>query len=218
MTPRIYASDEVQYFSYLRSLWFDHDVSFENEYQHFYDSRHRARTRLPRDVSRAQTETGRRISFATIGVGDPVGAVLRRRRCRRARWRGLADRRSSRWLRPAVRAAVATARRSTARGDCCCRSVRREHRARRAAASLAALAVWFGTPLLFYMYVAPPMAHACPAFAVALFVLVWLHVRERWTLAGGLALGAAGALMVMVREQDVTFFAAPALDSGDAAC
>ncbi len=37
VTPRIYASDEIQYFSYLRSLWFDHDVSFENEYQHFYD-------------------------------------------------------------------------------------------------------------------------------------------------------------------------------------
>ncbi len=58
------------------------------------------------------------------------------------------------------------------------------------------------------------MAHATAAFAVALFVLVWLHVRERWTLPGGLALGAAGALMVMVREQDVTFFAAPAVDSG----
>jgi hypothetical protein len=31
VTPRIYASDEVQYFAYLRSLWFDGDGSFENE-------------------------------------------------------------------------------------------------------------------------------------------------------------------------------------------
>ena len=38
VTTRIYASDEVQYFSYLRSLWFDRDVSFENEYRHFYES------------------------------------------------------------------------------------------------------------------------------------------------------------------------------------
>ena len=37
VTPRLYSSDEVQYFSYLRSLWFDHDVSFENEYRYFYD-------------------------------------------------------------------------------------------------------------------------------------------------------------------------------------
>src|SRR4029078_1606234 len=31
------------------------------------------------------------------------------------------------------------------------------------------IAVWFGTPLLFYMYVAPPFSHACSAFAVAAF-------------------------------------------------
>jgi hypothetical protein len=31
------------------------------------------------------------------------------------------------------------------------------------------LAIWLGTPLLFYMYVAPPFAHATSAFAVALF-------------------------------------------------
>ena len=37
VTTRIYASDEAEYFSYLRSLWFDHDVSFENEYRYFYE-------------------------------------------------------------------------------------------------------------------------------------------------------------------------------------
>ena len=37
ITPRIYASDEVQYFAFLRSLWFDRDVSFDNEYRYFYD-------------------------------------------------------------------------------------------------------------------------------------------------------------------------------------
>ena len=31
VTARLYSSDEVEYFSYLRSLWFDHDVSFDNE-------------------------------------------------------------------------------------------------------------------------------------------------------------------------------------------
>ena len=39
----------------------------------------------------------------------------------------------------------------------------------------AALATWFGTPLIFYMYIAPPMAHACQAFAVAAFLFVWLR-------------------------------------------
>src|SRR3954468_24157019 len=67
VTARLYSSDEVQYFSYLRSLWFDHDVSFENEYQHYWDvgiarSQGFHETHLER-----RTETGRRISFATIG-------------------------------------------------------------------------------------------------------------------------------------------------------
>ena len=38
VTVRIYATDEIQYFSYLRSLWFDHDVSFENEYRYFVET------------------------------------------------------------------------------------------------------------------------------------------------------------------------------------
>jgi hypothetical protein len=76
----------------------------------------------------------------------------------------------------------------------------------------AGLAIWLGTPLLFYMYVAPVFAHACSAFAVALFLFVWLRVRERWTVRGGIALGAAAALMAMVREQDAFFAAGAALD------
>ena len=77
---------------------------------------------------------------------------------------------------------------------------------------MAGLIVWLGTPLLFYMYVAPGMAHACSAFAVAVFVNVWLDVRARWSVRGLVALGASGALMVMVREQDVLFVLGPALD------
>src|SRR5690606_23544222 len=38
----------------------------------------------------------------------------------------------------------------------------------RGSSILAGLAIWIGTPLLFYMYVAPGFAHACSAFAVAL--------------------------------------------------
>jgi hypothetical protein len=76
----------------------------------------------------------------------------------------------------------------------------------------AAAAAWFGTPLFFYMYLAPVFAHACSAFAVALFLFVWLRVRGRWTPWGCMALGAAAALMVMVREQDLFFIAGPAFD------
>ena len=77
---------------------------------------------------------------------------------------------------------------------------------------LAGVVVWLGTPLLFYMYVSPPYSHACSAFAVALFVTVWLRVRTSWTVAGAVALGLSGALMAMVREQDAFLALGPALD------
>src|SRR5205085_1214230 len=70
---------------------------------------------------------------------------------------------------------------------------------------VAGAIVWIGTPLLFYMYLAPGMSHACSAFAVAAFVAVWLIVRERWSPRGLIALGAMAALMTMVREQDAFY-------------
>jgi hypothetical protein len=78
--------------------------------------------------------------------------------------------------------------------------------------SRAAVLVWVSTPLLFYMYVAPGMAHACSAFVVALFVATWLRVREQWSPLGLAALGALAALMTMVREQDAFLAIGPAVD------
>ena len=72
----------------------------------------------------------------------------------------------------------------------------------------AALAVWLGTPILFYMYLAPAFSHACSAFAVAVFVVVWLHVRREWSLKGVIALGAALSLVtVLTNVMDVADFA-----------
>ena len=34
-TPRVYASDEIKYFATLRSVYFDQDLHYENEYGHF---------------------------------------------------------------------------------------------------------------------------------------------------------------------------------------
>jgi hypothetical protein len=210
VTTRIYSSDEIQYFAYLRSLWFDHDLSFENEYRYFYD-RNIARSEGFHDTFLERTtEAGRRVNFGTIGcgilwspfylVGDVTARLLH------AAGRPVEVDGFSRPYIAAVAygsafygaAALALAMSSAAllglRG------------------LAAAIAVWLGTPLLFYMYVAPPMSHACSAFAVALFVYVWLRVRPTWSPRGAAALGAAGALMAMVREQDLFFLVGPAAD------
>jgi len=207
VTARIYSSDEIQYFAYLRSLWFDHDLSFDNEYQHFYDLGIARSDGFHETFLERTTDTGRRINFGTIGCAIlwapfyAVGDLAAR----------LSGAPADGFSKPYVAAvaygsavygflaivlAVLAARRLGANGF------------------TAALAVWLGTPLLFYMYVAPPFSHACSAFGVALFTWTWLRVRERWTMRGAFALGAAGALMAMIREQDVFFALGAALDFG----
>ena len=67
VTTRIYSSDEIQYFAYLRSIWFDHDLSFENEYQYFYDHDIGKSDGFHETFLERTTDTGRRINFGTIG-------------------------------------------------------------------------------------------------------------------------------------------------------
>ncbi len=217
VTVRIYASDEIQYFAYLRSLWFDRDVSFENEYRHFADSGVAGDALFRETFLERRSAAGLRLNFGTIGsavlwapfyaaadagvavarvFGSPVerdgysrpyvAAV-----CYGSAIYGLL----ALGLSWAVAARVLAASGSPAR-----------------AAWLAAAAIFAGTPLVFYMYVAPVMAHATSAFAVALFVWLWLRARERWTTADAIRLGASAALMTMVREQDAFFALVPALD------
>jgi len=207
VTARIYSSDEIQYFAYLRSLWFDHDLSFENEYQHFYDLGIARSDGFHETFLERTTDTGRRINFGTIGCAIlwapfyAVGDLAAR----------LSGAPADGFSKPYV-AAVAYG--SAVYGFLAIVLAVLAARRLGANAFTAALVVWLGTPLLFYMYVAPPFSHACSAFGVALFTWTWLRVRERWTVRGAFALGAAGALMAMIREQDVFFALGAALDFG----
>jgi hypothetical protein len=205
VTTRIYASDEVEAFSWLHSWFFDRDVNFENEYQRFYDSGQVKTPSFHETFLERTNEAGRRFNFAPIGcavlwtpfyaaghvaalvTGAPADGLSHP-------YVGAIAYGSAVYGFAAILLSLSMATRLTGSGVG------------------ASLAVWIGTPLLFYMYVAPPMLHACSAFAVSLFLWIWLNVRERWTIRGVVALGAAGALMAMVREQDVFFVVAPAID------
>jgi hypothetical protein len=211
VTARLYSSDEVQYFSYLRSLWFDHDVSFENEYQYFYDHQIAQSADFHRTFLELETAAGRRINYGTIGCAilwSPFYAIADLR----ARVLGGIGRDVAvdGYSRPYVSAvAYGSAFYGFATIVLAIRAARRVVGGRPLSSGLA---VWAGTPLLFYMYIAPPFSHACSAFAVALFVTIWLRVRQTWSVPGVVALGFAAALMAMVREQDIFFAFGPALD------
>lgn len=213
VTVRFYASDEIEYFAYLRSMWFDGDLSFDNEYRYFYDRGIARGWRFKETFLDGETATGKRINFAPVGsaiLWSPF-YVAADAGVRVARAMGVpvaADGYSTPYISSVVYASalygflgLALSAYAAARviGD-------------GASATAAALAVWLGTPILFYMYLAPGFSHACSAFAVAAFVVIWLHVRRDWSLKGVVALGAAAALMGMVREQDVFIALGPALD------
>jgi hypothetical protein len=206
VTTRFYASDEVEFFSWLHSAAFDRDADFQNEYQHFYDvgvvHTDGFRATFLDDVN----EAGRRPNFAPIGTallwapfyaGGHVWALVTG---------AVADGLSQPYIAAvaygsavygalALLLSAAIARRVAGAGD-----------------QLATLAVWLGTPLVFYMYIAPGFSHACSAFAVSLFLWQWLRVRTVWSLPGVVGLGVIGALLPMVREQDAFFLIGPALD------
>ncbi len=211
VTTRIYASDEVQYYAFIRSLWFDHDVSFENEYQSFYDRGIVRNAGFHETLLERETEAGRRINFGTIGCAilwAPFYAIgdLTARLMHAAGSPVTVDGYSKPYI-----AAVCYA--SALYGFTALLLSLASARELGLDATAAMVAVWFGTPLLFYMYVAPPMAHACSAFAIALLVWAWLRVRRTWSIGGAMLLGAAAALAGMVREQDALLACGPALDA-----
>jgi hypothetical protein len=208
VTARLYSSDEVEYFSYLRSLYFDRDVSFENEYRYFYDRGVARGANFHETFLERETRVGRRVNYATIGAAilwSPFYAVADAW----TRATGAAD--ANGFTQPYI---SAVAYGSAFYGVLAVLlSIRAARILLGDRGTLAAgLAVWIGTPLLFYMYVAPPFSHACSAFMVALFVNVWLHVRRSWSPASALALGLCGGLMTTVREQDAFLALGPVVD------
>lgn len=218
----MYASDEVEYFVFLRSLWFDHDVSFENDYRHIYESGIARPPGFHETFLERRTETGRRINFGTIGCAllwSPFYGVadLSARAMRASGMGADVDGYSKPYIAGVAYGSAVYGALSIVLSILVCQRLfgstsDAPDRVGRLTPFLAAAMVWIGTPLIFYMYVTPPMAHATSSFTVALFVLVWLHARREWR-AGDIALLAGlAALMGMVREQDVLLAIGPSLD------
>lgn len=209
VTTRIYASDEVQYFAFLRSLAFDADLSFENEYQYFRDAGAGGPGFHETFLAERVTAAGRRINFGTIGpallwapfygVGHLVAGVIGAPQ----------DGYSAPYIAAVAYGSVVYGWLALGLSVLVVTKVLGVGLSR---AWMPTLAVLIGTPLVFYMYVAPPFSHACATFAVALFLWVWLRVRDTWTVGGIIALGLTGGLMGTMRDQTVLFLLAPGVD------
>jgi hypothetical protein len=201
VTPRIAESDAVQYFSYLHSVFFDGDLDFENEYTYFYFQDPEGRAEFKATFLDLETRTGLRINFGPSGTAllwSPfyLAAHLGALGARSVGIEVAAD-----GLSAPYRWAVALGSAVYAMGGLLL-SLRLARRWAPASAALAAvIALWWATPVAYYMYVAPGMSHAVSLFTAALFFFLW-----PWAEAGGVGRwaiwGASAGVMALVREQD----------------
>ncbi len=217
VTPRLRASDEIEYFAYLRSLAFDRDLDFENEYRHFYEQNPEALRGFHHTFLELRDEvTGRRLNFGPLGsalLWSPF-YLLAHLLVLGAQASGFSSVPADGLSWPYVAAACYGSALLSFLGlllthDALRRFLHVEDRA----ATASILALWLGSPLLYYVTVAPGFSHAPGLFAVAL--LVWLTLRE-WAepsekLLRFAWIGAVGGLCALVREQDGLFLVMPAL-------
>ena len=204
VTPRIAESDAVEYFSYLHSILFDQDLDFTNEYTYFYLEDPEGRQGFKETFLDRETPTGLKNNFGPIGtallwapfylvahagtsVAQSFGAEVEPDGLSRA-YRWAVTLASAIYGSIGLMLSYRLARRYADAESC----------------FLAVVGLWWGTPVAFYMYVAPGMSHAASLFAVALFFSLWPWVTEgslgRWALWG-----VSAGLMALVREQDGLF-------------
>lgn len=218
VTLRVRGADEIEYFSYLRSLAFDRDLDFTNEYEHFV-------ARDPQGLAgfrgtfldRREPETGRPINFASMGpalLWSPLYLLAHAGvTAARAAGAGVANDGFS-W--PYTGAAAYGSALFGFLGLLFAHDALARHGGFSAPAATASVAaLWLATPVLYYTTLAPAFSHACSLFAVSLLLWLWLRTRahggETAAPVGQWALvGLAGGLCGLVREQDALFLVVPA--------
>jgi hypothetical protein len=209
---RMTASDAIEYYVYDRSLYFDHNLDFINDYQGFYDRNPTGLTQFKEGFIDKRNPVGHAINNGPIGsailwapfflTGDGMARLLHAAGATTA-----ADGYSQPYIRAvslgsALYAGIAlllTFALADAITD-------------RRTALWASLVIWLGTPALFYSHLAPTYAHATSWFAAALFLTIWFRSRERRSWLMWAVLGALGGLVAMVREQDAVFLLVPVVD------
>jgi hypothetical protein len=215
VTPKIRGADEIEYFAYLRSLAFDRDLEFGNEYQYFYERDPRGLEGFKRTlIDLREPLTGRHINFAPMGTAvlSAPFYLVAHLGVLAARALGstvAADGLSAPYVAAACYASVLYGFLGLLLAH---DALRRFGAFLEPAASWSVAALWLATPVLYYMTLAPGFSHAASLFAVSLMLWLWLRARVGDTLLGWLAVGLAGGLAGLVREQDALFLAAPALD------
>jgi hypothetical protein len=82
----------------------------------------------------------------------------------------------------------------------------------RRAAIVATLAVWLASSAVYYSLISPAYSHAASMLAVSAFWLAWIRTRDRQDARRYVVLGLLAGLAALMRWQDAILLAIPALD------
>ena len=82
----------------------------------------------------------------------------------------------------------------------------------RAIAFVTAAGIWFATPFYFYLTANPFMSHGVSVFTVTAFALSWWRARETEEIRPWVITGIWAGLMALVRVQDGMLILIPVLD------
>lgn len=194
VTPRIGESDAIEYFSYLPSVLLDGDLDFTNQYTRFYLEDPVGRAGFKETFLDRSTATGLKLNFGPIGSAV-LWAPIYLATHAIVRGDGM-----SQPYRTAV--TFASALYGIVGLFLCYRLARKYQAPFPSFAAVAAL--WWATPVSYYLYIAPGMSHACSLFAVALF-----FTFGYWASRGGVGRwavwGASCGLMTLVYEMNLFF-------------
>jgi hypothetical protein len=207
---RVVIGDAVHYFVYLRSLVFDRDLQFHNEYVRLYGLTHPVPgvdwiyQPLPTGYIRNVMPVGPAIAWAPLYLLVAAAIALLRAAGfdypldgfapvfqASAGISGIAAATAGAWLSYRMAAQLFDPR----------------------TALWATLAIWLGASPLYYSLVSPTYSHAISMLANAIAFMVWMNTRDQRTMWRFALLGGVIGLAALVRWQDATLMALPALDA-----
>jgi len=190
---RLDLGDSIHYYTYLRSLLFDHDLDLANDYTvlGWYPQTNVLPIGAPLLWSPVVVlvHVGREAA-RLFGLGPPTGTepIYQAAVCQATLLYGTAGlfllmHTLRRWVGPAV-------------------------------AFWATVLAWVGSPVRFYLSVLPGLAHGVEFFAAVLVVRGYLSLRERPDLGRALRVGAACGLVFLARSQDGLLLGLPGIELG----
>ncbi|HOE67628.1 MAG TPA: glycosyltransferase family 39 protein [Candidatus Hydrogenedentes bacterium] len=204
---RISGVDPVGYYAWFRSLAFDHDLDFANDYGALNRAGH-----VPGDI--LVDALGPRTATRRLGNAFAMGPALL--------WTPfllaghlvalLRNLPANGFSQPYVTSVyIANMTYGIAGTVLVYYALRRWFS--RSASTIAAIGAWTCSPMLYYTYGQQAMSHAPSYCCVALLLCVWAWLRDRDALWPWMAIGAAVGLATLVRWQNATFALIPAIDA-----